>query len=401
MEKKSNTLNKHSAAGANAGFDYQFERALHWLSVSPAGFVVGVETDDDVAILGQDGSRILEQAKHSVSDGSFPFSNRSEGLWNTLAIWIEAADSGHVSIPSTRFIMTTNKPLTTKCIAHQISAAKEDADISACIKALELAAKDPSQTISSSTERVLRPSSRNNLHQMIRQCELVDASASSAGAESRAKIIAQLQLPKWCASHADSIVDELLGWLHKVALTTWREQKPFWVSRDNFVNQMHEIINRRTRELTRERAENLIPVSAEKVGKEKGSLFVKQIYLITDDDIMVETAIREYIRCNIEKLRLSEEGSITDEDWIAFETALQSRWEKLRSRILRMSSEKPVKDVGFEVFTETTEDHREKLAGSETGQVYLTSGTYHHLANLIKVGWHPKFKELLGGKGEQ
>jgi hypothetical protein len=52
-------------------------------------------------------------------------------------------------------------------------------------------------------------------------------------------------------------------------------------------------------------------------------------------------------------------------------------------------------DIGFEIFTDTTESHREKLAGSDTEQVYLTSGTYHRLADLIRVGWHPRFKELM------
>ena len=52
-------------------------------------------------------------------------------------------------------------------------------------------------------------------------------------------------------------------------------------------------------------------------------------------------------------------------------------------------------DVGFEIFTDTTEEYREKLAGSDTEQVYLTSGTYHRLADTVVVGWHPRFKELM------
>jgi len=46
------SLNQHSAAGSNAGFNYQFERALYWLASSPAGSTIGIETDDDVAVRG-------------------------------------------------------------------------------------------------------------------------------------------------------------------------------------------------------------------------------------------------------------------------------------------------------------------------------------------------------------
>ena len=37
----------------------------------------------------------------------------------------------------------------------------------------------------------------------------------------------------------------------------------------------------------------------------------------------------------------------------------------------------------------------EKLAGIDTEQVYLTSGTYHRLADMIQLGWHPRFRELM------
>jgi hypothetical protein len=60
-----------------------------------------------------------------------------------------------------------------------------------------------------------------------------------------------------------------------------------------------------------------------------------------------------------------------------------------------MKSGAAEQDVGFEIFSDTTLDHREKLAGSDTEQVYLTSGTYHRLADLLTVGWHPRYEALM------
>ena len=162
------------------------------------------------------------------------------------------------------------------------------------------------------------------------------------------------------------------------------------------VNQLYAVIDLRKRRISRERAEHLIPVGEDKIGEERESLFVKQLHLITDDDSVVDTSIRELIRCNIEKARLSAEGNITDDDWLAFESTLLSRWDKIRARITRMRQGAPEKDVGFEVFTDTTEAHCEKLAGSDTEQVYLTSGTYHRMAELLRlVRWHPRFEQLM------
>jgi hypothetical protein len=64
-------------------------------------------------------------------------------------------------------------------------------------------------------------------------------------------------------------------------------------------------------------------------------------------------------------------------------------------RVTRTKAGNQEPDIGFEIFTETTEEHREKLAGADTEQVYLTSGTYHRLADLLRVGWHPRYKTLM------
>ena len=387
-------LKQHSAHGANAGFTYQYERALYWLAKSPVGAVIGIETDDDVAIKGTDGSLLLEQDKHSVREGAKPFGDRSEDLWKTLATWIEALDSGEVTAATTRFLMVTNKVIP-KGIATHISASQSNEEINCCIAELEEVGKAPSKIITSFVERILLQSSRAALRELIKKCELIDGSNASAGSELRKKTIAQLQLPEWCLAQSDSIVDELSGWIERTALAAWREERPAWIQRNHFINQLHAVIDARKRQIRRERAENLIPVSVDKVGAQKGRPFVKQIFLISDDEDLVDNAIREFIRCNIEKIRLSAEGNVTDSDWKAFETTLQSRWEKIFARVKRMSRANREEDVGFEVFTETTEGHREMLAGSLTEQVYLTAGTYHRLADMIRLGWHPRFKEIM------
>lgn len=390
------SLAHHSAAGSNAGFSFQFERALFRLAESSENFVVGIETDDDVAVRCADGSHLLEQNKHSISD-NIPFSDRSKDLWKTLKIWLEAIDAGEVSTEVTDFHMVTNKLVPIEYIVQKISQAEKDEDIRTCITALEIAANEPSEAIAFFAQCVLRKDSRLNLHRLIGKCRLIDASYQSAGIKLRQETIAYLQLPSWCKNYADSIIDELLGWLHQIALLTWQEKKPCWIRRNQFVDQMHAIIDRRKRQITRERAENLIPVTTVDVGQEKGQPFVKQLHLITDDIGIVDNSIRDFIRCNIEKIRLSKEGNITDEDWKSFEATLQSRWEKIRARVIRMSQghNKNEQDIGFEIFTDTTEAHREKLAGIDTEQVYLTAGTYHLLANMIRLGWHPKFKDLM------
>jgi hypothetical protein len=387
-------VNPHSAAGTAAGFSYQFERALYWLAQSPAGAVIGVETDDDVTVRSASGS-LFEQDKHSIRSNTHPFGDRSKDLWNTLSIWLDALDKKQITIESAHFLMVTNK-LLPKCIAKQIDNATSVPHVEACIKALQKAGKKPPGHIKLLVKRVLCADSRHSLRALIAKINVVDSSKAASAPQLRQKTISHLQLPDWCLSSADSIADELLGWLHKTAMNSWCQKQPAWMQRDHFINQLHAIVDRRKRQIRRERAEHLIPITDDIVGNEKGRPFVKQLYLVTEDDGIVDTSIREFIRCNIEKIRLSKEGNVTDEDWTTFESMLLSRWDKIRSRVVRMRSGSAEEVVGFEIFTETTEDYREKLAGTDTEQVYLTSGTYHRLADLLRVGWHPRYLDIIG-----
>jgi hypothetical protein len=301
------TLSQHAAPGANAGYTFQFERALFWLASSPAGFVIGIETDDDVSVQGADGSRVLEQDKHSIRDDSNPFADRSKGLWNTLATWLQALDDGEVRADNTRFLMVTNRTVS-DCIARRIHSASSEEDCSVCITELEAAANKPPETVAPHMTRVLRPESQANLIRLISNCELADASSASSGIDLRINTIAELRLPEWHIQDSDSILDELRGWLVRAAMDAWQQGDSFWVKRDHFTNAFHTILDGRQRRIRRERAEHLIPISEDElIGAKKGRPFVKQVQFVTEDDNIVDNAIREFIRCNIEKMRLSSE----------------------------------------------------------------------------------------------
>lgn len=388
------SLENHSAPGPAAGYAFEFERALYWLARSPAGFSIGIETDDDVAVRHQDGSRTLEQNKHSIKEDAEPFGDRSKDLWNTLSIWVTALEDGELDGGRTRFLMVTNKTLP-DCIAKRISKAETEDEVTQCIQALRLAAAKPSETIRAYAEKVLAASSEPHLRAVIANGELVDEASGASGLDLRRLTIAELPIPEWFTKDAESIANELLGWAKKQVLALWQAGQPAWISRDSFVTQFHAVLDRRKRQQTRERAANLIPVIDEQLGKEKGRVFVKQLYLVTDDDSRVDESIREYLRCRIEKNRLSADGYITDQDWIAFEYSLKTRWTKIFSRSKRLGRTEPEEDVGFKVLCETTDGHKERLAGVETEQVYLTAGTYHRMADQLVVGWHPRYEELL------
>lgn len=123
---------RHLAAGPSAGFEYQFERALNWLARKESGTSVGLETGDDVSVRNADESIVLEQDKHSLREAAHSFGDRAKGLWNTLALWMEAIEAKERPVESTLFLMVTNKTVP-ECIARRIALANSEGDVKAAL----------------------------------------------------------------------------------------------------------------------------------------------------------------------------------------------------------------------------------------------------------------------------
>lgn len=385
------SLQDHSAPGSSAGFTYQFERALLWLAKSPGGTRIGIETCDDVTVQQSGRPIILEQDKHSIQADGEPYGDRSKDLWNTLGIWLDALVAQEVT-PDTAFFMVTNKVLP-DCLAKKIAAAKTPMEADECIRAMIAAVKDPPDGIAERCKSVLQEKSRALLRTLILQINLCDG---SGGSSLRAETVKFLPIPDSFRDAAEGITDELLGWMHQDALASWQSQRSAWISRDHFVNRLQAALDQRRRRKLRELAVHLLPVLDQNdVNKEMGRPFVQQLNFVTEEDSVLDNAIKDFLRCNLEKARLSKEGNITDDDWLAFQSALQTRWDRIQVRVKRNSAAKPDEDIGWEIFTETAEDYREKLAGQDTEQIYLTAGTYHRLADLLALGWHPEWKKLM------
>lgn len=386
------TLQKHSVPASNAGFNYQFERAILWLAKSVAGTKIGIETLDDVTVIGKDGELVLEQDKLTFQDSTEVFGDRSRNLWNTLATWLTAAQTGELDLAKTQLLLVSNFPSKSPLVL-EISRADNLEKAELCITALSTASKNPSETIKPFVQAVIDASDKAVLAQMILKIQLVDQ--NEADRDSIYTAIADaLQIPSWALPYKQEIVHELLGWTHRQILDLWQNHEPGWIHRDNFVNQFHAIIERIQRNMRRERIARLIPLQPDKINSQQGARYVQQIYLVSDDDDLVDDAIKDYLRSNIEKIRISREGDVTDEDWIDFEDHLKERWQTIRRRVLRMEQTRSEQEQGFMIFDSTT-DHKEDLAGIPTSEAYLTKGAFHRLADTLTIGWHPDYKNRL------
>ena len=108
-----NIQDKHAAGAQAIAFDYQFYYFMCLVLDLRHGDKVGFEVKDDVHIDQKDGTTILFQAKHTISnkaDGT-PENLRTldVDLWKTMNIWVDMIKADESILQNHHFYLVTNK----------------------------------------------------------------------------------------------------------------------------------------------------------------------------------------------------------------------------------------------------------------------------------------------------
>ncbi|MBR6059925.1 MAG: hypothetical protein IKP58_17290 [Victivallales bacterium] len=391
--KDESVLSHHSAAASAAGFLFQFRRALQVLASVPGDFTLGIETLDDLSISDNQGNITLEQDKFTSLKSGGVYSDSSHNLLNTLSTWLEALLNRELSLDKCKFLLVTNA-ICRDGLVTRIANANNFQTANNCLDEIK-----NFDNITKEKQRICDLIKRENgdmlFCEMCTKIELVDGSVTSFD-----DACTCIQLPSAYESQRTGIFESMVGWLNNLALETWERGGKLLVTKQCFINQQHAILDRIKRERRRERPEYAITLDEGTIEEKRSSTFVRQIDLVTDDEVWQTEAIKDYLRCIIEKYRLSKEGTITGNDWQDFTDILKKRWQSIfgRNNRLYKGSEE---DSGFKTMSEVLDpEYRAILAGELTTQSYLTNGSYHRLSDEKTIGWHPRYQQLLIEEGE-
>jgi hypothetical protein len=383
-----------AAPGSAAGYLFQLERALAWLVRSGSQDKVGIETTEDVVHESGEGVITFEQDKHSIDSGRVPFGNHSVDLWKTLSNWCAAFQQG-VLTNSFELHLVTNQSVP-EGLARDISRATTPDEVEAVIALVREFATESEQL---SRYVVHVRSSETILRGLVPYIKLFDSSDGTAGIPAAEALIEFLHLPDHTAT--ELIVHGLLGWIQEVCMTAWRAQRPAWITKQSFNNQLFRLQERqRTRGLIR--AVSQIPVSEDDLEALRDKMFIQQIRLLEfDDDADEIGAMNDYFRAETERTRIVDKGDVTRDEWVAFEAQLVDRWDRLARRLkrdLQRRSSSYVADalqIGRSIFDQTLNECSINLCDARVDQ-YFICGQYHQLADdADTVGWHPDFRTIL------
>lgn len=106
------------------GYSLQAIRLLHLALDAPSGTVLSLEVFEDVGAVDDCGNAVASQTKSGLQTN--PVSDRSVDLWKTFSNWLNAAESGQLSISSTRFEIYLAKRRTGRLVTLFHAASTEE-----------------------------------------------------------------------------------------------------------------------------------------------------------------------------------------------------------------------------------------------------------------------------------
>jgi hypothetical protein len=399
--------NLHGADGSILGFLYQIERALLWLSSSPDDAVIGIEVDDDITVKlfhGEEIHTIYEQAKHSISK-KIPYSNKSEDLWKTLSIWVDAVRSERFNIKSSTLSFLTNKKMPKNRLVYDLhnerltsfdNVQNKNKSISELAERLKLESTTLKKSLQPFGE-VVRNCPNELLIQIIDRITILDANCQNPS-EIKKTIKANLHVSDDLPY--DAIYNGLFGYVADTLVMLWRSRQPGWIKVNAFNQQYSQLVTDFKRKSFIEQTVDSLPVGIDDISENRGKLFVEQLKMIGGDESDIIDAIHDYVRAASERSRLAQDGEISERKFHQYFDDLVSHWKSISKPKFKFCLPEDHQKVGYEVYHNSLL-YKGKLNNQEPEQGYTHRGSYHYLADQIQLGWHPEWQKFLRIKKDE
>lgn len=389
MAGQSERSRSHEAGGSLLGYLYQVTLALvELLRRSPGNPSVGlrIEKLDDVLFEeGGNPAEILQTKHHIRSTGVL--TDTSRDLWRTLGSWSDLQTGGHVDLSTVVLSL-----LTTGIAPDGSAAAKlrpgQGRDPTTALGQLEVVARTGAEGSNQGDYRRFLSLEADRRAQLIGVVQVLDGAQPIGGLENSVK--AQLRRAAM-PSQLDPLKDRLLWWWYTRVIRQLLgvDSGPIY----------GEEVDAKIDDLRLEFSADNLPIDVldDDPGVDDLSdderVFVRQLQLIAANNKLIELAIADYKRAYVQRQRWTDDSLVLPGELDRYERRLVDEWRHheaaIQQRAEGTASETDLQQAGMDLYL-TLQDKGYWIRPL-VQQPFVVRGSYHRLADQLKVGWHSDF----------
>ena len=379
----------HNAPGQMLGYLYQVCFALNLLLESDdPSYQISLEKFDDIAF-DKDGTPVqLIQTKHHTVPASL--SDSSTDLWRTLKVWLDAITNDYSLLDHTDFVIITTATVPEDSAAKLIQQELyPDA-----LERLKDEANTSKQT-NSPFYKKFNSIDDSVLLRLIKRVKIVSSASSIDDIEKRI----QKQIRIACKpEHTSMATERIEGWWLQACIKALCSTDPIITTQRRLHAKVYEI--------TRQYDDDNLPIEFWELDKveeaeldPKDRIFLEQLRLIQYKNMTLRIALQDYYKASVQRSSWLRQGLVFVDELDTYEHRLKDAWEHAFADMEEAledygnpTEEEKIK-AGKDLYRRVMDKDIRIRSGVDAG--YVMQGTYHHLANSLKIGWHVNFFEKL------
>ena len=126
-------------------------------------------------------------------------------------------------------------------------------------------------------------------------------------------------------------------------------------------------------------------------------VFVEQLRLVVVAPVRIGKAISDYYRASQQRSRWVRELLLSSDDLVQYESRLTDEWERryeiMKEGLSETSTEEELITSGRSLFNDI--DAENYVIKHKCTEHFVCRGSFHILANQLRVGWHRDYFERL------
>lgn len=391
-------MSKHQASEQMLGYLYQVRYALALLLENDnSDFQISIEKFDDVAFSKDGIPKQLIQLKHHVQRHG-NLTDGSTDLWRTLKVWIDVISESPDILNGTKFLIVTTAIAPDNTAASFLKKDENRNEESAYEKLRNICIKSENKEHKKYYEAFLK-TDEIILKRLLSQICIIDGANNIVDVEK----IYRRQIRYSCIpKYENQICERLEGWWYKKAVEALNSDTPIFVNQ----RQVRSFIV----SVSQEYSDENLPIDIFDVDNLQESdlsdnekIFYEQLRLICLGSHRMRTALRDYYRAFNQRANWVRNDLLYVNELEKYEECLIDEWEHCFAAMedelaeyIEATEEEKIKK-GRSLFTDI--EKKDIRIRPKCQEAFVMRGSYHMLANQLKVGWHIDFynrlKELL------
>ncbi len=384
----------HQASEQMLGYLYQVRYALFLLlNHDNSDFQISIEKFDDIAFSKDDVPKQLIQMKHHVQHHG-NLSDASTDLWRTLKVWIDIINTSPEMLDDTEFLIITTSIAPKDSAAYYLKNNDKRNTDDAYQKLKEICKKSENKAHATYYTAFLKMD-EETAKKLIEQIRIIDGASNIIDV---GKVL-QKQIRYSCIpEYEHHICERLEGWWYRKAIEALCSDTPIFITQ----NQIRTLIVSMSQEYSNENLPIDIfdsgPFQEDRLGDDE-KIFYKQLELIRLGNRRIQVALRDYYRAFHQRANWVRNDLLFINELGLYEQRLVDEWEhcfaEMEDNLNEFgcaSEEEKIKE-GRKLFSEI-EDLDIRIR-PKCQEAFVMRGSYHILANQLKVGWHADFFERL------